>query len=82
MKLIIYLNNEKAQKTCIIMGERLDKSLLFYATNTIIIYKCSLIYIILYVLIALHFLVCSDIIILIMFKGSLKDAVAAAVGAH
>lgn len=41
-----------------------------------------LIYIVLYVLIFLHFVLCSDIIILILFKGSLKNAVAAAVGAH
>lgn len=33
-------------------------------------------------LIALHFTICSDIIILILFKGSLKNAVAAAVGAY
>lgn len=41
-----------------------------------------LIYIVLYVLIFLHFAIHSDIIILTLFKGSLKNAVAAAVGAH
>lgn len=72
----------KKHKRLVLLWGRVYKSLLFYASNTIIIYKISLIKIILYVLIALHFALHSDIIILIMFKGSLKDAVAAAVGAH
>lgn len=72
----------KKHKRLVLLCGRVYKSLLFYALNTIIIYKISLTYIILYVLIALHFAIHSDIIILIMFKGSLKDAVAAAVGAH
>lgn len=72
----------KKHKRLVLLWGRVYKSLLFYASNTIIIYKISLIKIILYVLIALHFAIHSDIIILILFKGSLKDAVAAAVGAH
>lgn len=72
----------KKHKRLVLLWGRVYKSLLFYASNTIIIYKITLNYIILYVLIALHFAIHSDIIILIMFKGSLKDAVAAAVGAH
>lgn len=72
----------KKHKRLVLLWGRVYKSLLFYASNTIVIYKISLIKIILYVLIALHFALHSDIIILIMFKGSLKDAVAAAVGAY
>lgn len=72
----------KKHKRLVLLCGRVYKSLLFYALNTIIIYKISLNYIILYVLITLLFLVSSDIIILILFKGSLKNAVAAAVGAH
>lgn len=72
----------KKHKRLVLLWGRVYKSLLFYASNNIIIYKISLIKIILYVLIALHFALHSDIIILILFKGSLKDAVAAAVGAY
>ncbi len=72
----------KKHKRPVLLCGRVYKSLLFYAIRIIFIYKITLNYIILYVLIALHFAIHSDIIILIMFKGSLKNAVAAAVGAY